>query len=382
MRVLSSVLDPRFGGPQKRSLSVARELREVDIETVFLIPEGDDGFARVASDEAFEIVRTPLPRIRSPTRLYDNARFLLGFRSCTKRVAAVLSHHDIDVVHANGPLNYAVALATARSGSRLVWHFNDTLTPTPLKQLSSYAARRMADQIVVAADAVHDYYFPPHVDTETIYAPVDLTEFDSANFTQDQGHYRSHLGVDEETLVVGAVGNLNPAKGFTYLLDAIASVSRQVDDLAVFIIGAKLDSQQDYYEELKNRVKRHGLQDVVTLTGWRSDVPKLLSLFDLFVLPSLTEACPIVVLEAMAMKCPVVATAVGGVPEQIPDSNHGWVVPAKDSPSLAAAITEALESPIERKRRARNARGRVESVFSLEACVDRHERVYTSLVRE
>ena len=82
------------------------------------------------------------------------------------------------------------------------------------------------------------------------------------------------------------------------------------------------------------------------------------------------------------MDCPVVATDVGGVPEEIPDSDRGWVVPPKDSDALAQTIAAALDDPEECRRRAANARERVESMFSLEACVDRHEELYRSLVEE
>jgi hypothetical protein len=65
-------------------------------------------------------------------------------------------------------------------------------------------------------------------------------------------------------------------------------------------------------------------------------------LFEVFVLPSTAEACPIVVLEAMAAECPVVATRVGGVLEELPGPEYGWVVPPKNPTALADAIREAL----------------------------------------
>jgi glycosyltransferase involved in cell wall biosynthesis len=116
----------------------------------------------------------------------------------------------------------------------------------------------------------------------------------------------------------------------------------------------------------------------VTFTGWRDDIPELLSLFDLFVLASVTEACPIVVLEAMAMECPVVATDVGGVRELIPGDDYGWVVPPEDHRALSTAISDAIASE-PNKDRTTNARERVERLFSLETCVENHVAVYRSL---
>lgn len=378
MRVLSSVLDPRPSGPTKRSLGVARLLRPKGIETVFLLPEGDNEFAETAREDGFEVVRIRQPRIRAPKRIPENLRFLLEFRDSASRAASVIDRRDIDIVHANGPLNYQVALAAHRSDASLVWHFNDTLTPTPLKQLSQMAAQRWADTIVVAADAVHDYFFSRSVDSETVYAPVTLDEFEPTRFVDAGQDRRAEFGIGPESLVIGTVGNVNPTKGHEHLIDAAAKVAERNDvgEIDVVIVGRLLDSQERHYHELRERVKGHGLGDTVTFTGWRSDIPELLSMFDVFVLPSVTEACPIVVLEAMAMRRPVIATDVGGVREQIPGKEFGWVVPPEDSSALAGAITTALKSPELRRKKAQRARTRVEEVFSLERCAERHAEVY------
>jgi glycosyltransferase involved in cell wall biosynthesis len=159
-------------------------------------------------------------------------------------------------------------------------------------------------------------------------------------------------------------------------------LARDGEQITVPIVGKQLASRKAYYDKLCSLRSELGLDDQIQFVGFRSDIPELLSLFDVFVLPSIAEACPIVVLEAMAMECPVVATDVGGVREEIPDSDHGWVVPPKDSEALAGAITAALDDPEESRHRAANARERVESMFSLEVCVDRHEELYRSLVEE
>jgi len=381
-RVLSSVIDPRMGGPQNRSLDVARKLRERCVETVFLIPDGDGGFNDAATEAGFETHQVPLPRIRPPQNVIDNLRFLGTFPWTTGRIAALLREKSIDVVHANMPINFQTALAAARADVPLVWHFNDTLTPTPVKQVAALAGRRWADELVVAADAVHDYYFSPQTSSTTLYAPVDIDAFHPDRVEIDEATMRDELGLQADVPVVGTVGNLNPIKGHKYLLRAIATVLEDGRKVAVPIVGAPLNSREAYFHKLRSLRASLGLEDQVQFVGFRSDIPQLLSLFDIFVLPSVAEACPIVVLEAMAMKCPVVATAVGGVPEEIPDEDYGWVVPPKDSDALANAIENVLADPGEGRRRAENARRRVKSVFSLEACVDRHEDLYRSLVND
>jgi glycosyltransferase involved in cell wall biosynthesis len=382
IRVLSTFTDPRLGGPHRRSIDVARRLRDRNIETAFLLPTGDDKFETASEKFDFEIYRQTLPRLRPPTRVLENGRFLASFPRVTRRVKRFIDDKDFDIVHTNMAFNFQSALAAHRSTAKSVWHFNDTLTPTPVKQIAGALGPRLADEIVVASDAVHDYFFDPDDQSRTIYAPVNIEEFDSQRIDVDQQSLRMELGIPASVPVIGTVGNINPIKGHEYLLRAIAELNTTVSEVAVPIIGEKLDSRTEYLEKLRSLRSELGLEDQVTFVGFRSDIPELLSLFDVFVLPSIAEACPIVVLEAMAMKCPVVATAVGGVPEEIPNEDYGWLVPPKDSTALAGAIQDVLDNPVEAKRRAENARGRVESTFSLTACVDRHETLYRSVVED
>lgn len=378
MRVLNTFPDPRLGGPQQRSLRVARGLRQFGVETDFLIPDGTDEFARRVQEEGFAVHQCDLPRIRRISMINENVRFLLSFRNTVSRVQSIIADTDVDVVHVNTPINYAPAYAAYQSDAALMWHFNDTLTPTPVRQGAAVAARCWADEIAVASDAVDEYFFDASIPTRTIYAPVDLEEFDPR--ATDGSSVRGELGLSSGTLVIGTVGNLNPVKGHDTLIESIPDVITENGDVVVLLAGQVLESRRDYADRLRKLVSHLNVKDSVQFLGWREDIPALLDAFDVFVLPSVSEACPTVVLEAMAMETPVVATNVGGVSEQVPDADHGWVVPPEDPAALASALTDALSSSPERIRRAANARKRAEEVFSLNACVEHHNLAYRSAV--
>jgi Glycosyltransferase len=375
MRVLNSLTDPRVGGPQVRALGVAKRLRERDIETVFLLPEGTDAFEKRASAAGFTVARPDLARLNPPRDVRANARYVAEFPTATKRIRRVIDRHDIDLVHASMTINYQAAVAAKRAAVPLAWLFNDTGTPWPLNRLTGHAARLFADEIGVAAEAVHPHFFAASVDSRVVYSPVDVDTFDPQAVAANTA-LREKLGIEAGTPIVGTVGNVNPVKGHAHLLRAIARLERRYGPVAVPVVGKVLDSRQAYFEKLKRLRSRLGLDDAVRFVGHRSDIPQLLSLFDVFVLPSTAEACPISVLEAMAMERPVVATRVGGVPEQIVDGEHGWLVPPEDSEALAAALRDALESPAERRRRGEAARRRVLHRFSMARCVERHAELY------
>lgn len=376
VRVLNVFTDPRLGGPGKRTLAVADELSSHGVESAFLVPDGDGSLASTAQDAGYDTYQEPIPRIRSPRLLKENAAFLTTFLQTVFRLRKRIRKDGADIVHVNTPYNFQPALAASLSDASLVWHFNDTLTPPPIRQLAARAARRWADEIVVAADAVHDVYFPSSVESKTIYAPVDLSKFNPETVSPDP--VRAELSVSNGDLLVGTVGNLNPIKGHEYLLRAIPQLNTRENRLSVAVVGAELESRAEYATKLRELCNELDIEDRVAFLGWRSDIPALLSALDLFVLPSVAEACPMVVLEAMSMGCPVVATDVGGVSEQIPSDDYGWVVPSKDSGALATAINEALANPEERHHKAQRAREHVARDFSLAACVQRHLATYRS----
>lgn len=301
--------------------------------------------------------------------------------SAVQRIQSVIDQHDIDVVHASMTLNFRAAFAAQRSSVPLVWFFNDTGTPWPLNRATGFAAQILADEISVAADAVHSYFFPNNVPSRTIYPPVNTTKFDPNIIDTSGSSLRDELGIASDVPIIGTVGNINPVKGHKHLLRAVSHVREEYSQIAVPIVGKILDSRANYYEELQNLRSELGLENTVQFVGYRSNIRHVLSSFDLFILPSIAEACPIAVLEAMAMERPIIATRVGGVPEQIIDGEHGWLVPPRDPSALATAIIEALHSSEERKRRGRAARQRTKTMFSLEKCVDAHIAMYEAALQ-
>lgn len=382
MRVLTSLADPRVGGPQLRSLAVAEGLRDRGIETVFHLPDGDDAFEAMATDAGFDVLRPGPPRLYPLRRIAANARFVAGLGPAVRRLASAIDRYSIDVVHAGMTLAVPAALAARRSATPLAWFFNDTGTPWPLNRGVARLARATADELALAADAVSDHFFDGSVSTRTVYPPVDTAEFDPETEPDAGRSVRNELGVADDVPIVGTVANINPVKGYEYLLRAVARVRNRVGSVVVPVVGKRLESRQAYFDRLRSIRARLGLENTVRFLGHRSDVPRLLEAFDVFVLPSVREACPISVLEAMAMRTGIVATRVGGVPEQLDDGTHGWLVPPKDPDALATAILEALASPAERRRRGAAARSRAEAQFSVERCVDRHREFYEAAQSE
>lgn len=382
MHILSVFSDDRVGGPHHRSLAIARALRNQNIDTSFLVPDDGGDFPAIARDMGFEVRTATFRRLHGPRNLRATTRFLLGFHRGMNRVESIINTTNSDLVHVNVSTNFQAAAAAAMSDASFLWHFNDTMTPTPIRQLAALMAHHYADRVAVAADAVGDYYFPnSRTPTDTLYAPVDVRRFNPSEVSNDWPD--GFLGRDSapEGPVVGTIANLTPVKGVEYLLYASARVRRDYENLIVPIVGKRLDSQDRYYRRLTSLVDKLGLDDQVHFCGYREDIPRVLGAFDTFVLPSVAEACPVVVAEAMAMELPVIGTSVGGLPEQLVNDVHGYIVPPKEPDAIADRIITVLDDPLRAKELGVAARRRVVNRFSVDRIAERTANIYQSILQ-
>jgi glycosyltransferase involved in cell wall biosynthesis len=127
---------------------------------------------------------------------------------------------------------------------------------------------------------------------------------------------------------------------------------------------------------LQEEVQKVRLEDRVIFAGMRRDVARLLAASDIFVLPTLTEALPTVLAEAMAARLPIVASRVGGVPEMVADGENGCLVPPEDLGSLASACIRLLDNPPLRTVMAQAGWQTVDQKFNIERQVDKLEELY------
>ncbi len=148
-----------------------------------------------------------------------------------------------------------------------------------------------------------------------------------------------------EKPVIGCIGRFTAQKGFEYCLDAVPQVVQALPGAKFWIIGdGELDSC------LKEKAKTLGVEDSVVFLGRREDIQQLFGQMTLFVLPSIYEGLPTVVLESMACGVPVVASDIPGTQDVIKDKITGWFVPPRDPERLGKQIVASLLDPDERCR--------------------------------
>lgn len=167
------------------------------------------------------------------------------------------------------------------------------------------------------------------------------------------------------------IGRLSRQKGFPFLIRAFADLGAQFDDTRLVIVG---DGEEK--DALQSLVRELQLDDRVLMTGFRSDVPKLMAEADIFVLSSLWEGMPNVVLQAMQAGLPVIATQVEGISELLEDRRSGRVVKPGSAKELREAIQEMLAQPDVALRLTENAQDVVFKSFTWESVVAQYDQFY------
>jgi glycosyltransferase involved in cell wall biosynthesis len=196
------------------------------------------------------------------------------------------------------------------------------------------------DAIICVSEGVRSTYAEVGVPEDKLRVVLNGIPVDPRPQPEDLAlKVRSELGLDPGDRLVLAVGRLTEQKGYTYLLDAACTVTAELPDTHFLLAGdGPLETQ------LRARARACGAGRNVHFLGPRPGVRHLMPACDLFVLPSLFEGLPLVVLEAMSAGRAVVATSVCGTEEAVADGVTGRLVPPRDADALAAAITYTLRN--------------------------------------
>lgn len=202
--------------------------------------------------------------------------------------------------------------------------------------------------------------------------------FDLQRFRRDDGRradFRARMGIPADALVIASIGRYHPVKNHPLFLEAAASACNALPK-AVFVMAGRHVHPSN--QELHGLTVASGAPERFHLLGEVRDVEALLAATDILCMHSLSEGFPNIVAEAMCCEVPCVVTDVGDAALLV--GATGTVVPSGDAEGLAAALIEmARRTDIERRELGRLARSVVEGQFSMQACVEQFDALYSSL---
>jgi glycosyltransferase involved in cell wall biosynthesis len=253
-------------------------------------------------------------------------------------------------------------------------HADDPFRRLPIMRALNAVLWRMATDGIAISDAVRRFceeieFAPPGKVTTIHYgirAPARPIDREAASAA-----LRAELGIEPSAPLIGFVGRLIWQKGMIYGLQAFARVLLKRPDARLIVVG---DGERR--AELESRARRYGIASRVFFLGWRTDVPRLMAGFDIFLLPTLQEGFGLVLLEAMAARTPIVASAVSAVPEIVAHGETGLLVPPRDPAALSQALLTLIADPPLRQHMGLLGEDRLETAFSAERMIDATLRLY------
>jgi glycosyltransferase involved in cell wall biosynthesis len=289
------------------------------------------------------------------------------------RLRRLLRKERFDLVHAHIYASVvAAAIATLGSGVPLVIteHTEATWQDWRARWVSRWVYRRVACIIAVSTPIRRRL-----IERDNVH-PDLITIIPNAVASASEPPADAPLPAElRERPLVGVVARLQPEKGVTNFLKAAARIAPQFPEAHFVVAGDGPLRQQlaDLAEDLDLGSRVHFL-------GFQSDASALMRFLDVLVVPSLSEGSPLVTLEAMAAGVPVVASAVGGIPDQIRHDKEGLLVPPDDTDALGDALLALLRDPDHARRLGEAGRRRASSQFNHATMLRQIEDVYHAVL--
>ncbi len=348
------------GGGEKWVVRMSGCWRQLGIEPILLC-NPNTPLQHMASDAGIEVHPTMLRHDLSPVGVWNI-------------LAALRRHRPRVVVCCNERAFRLAAPAAAPTGS-LPLVYRNGLTGTFKNRSHNRLLIRRLSMMVANTTAIRDElscfgWLPPDK-IRVIENGVDLKLF-GADRTQT-ARIRSELGADTSTLVYAVLGRLEREKGQWEAIDAFAQVRQTYPDSQLWLAGQGPGS-----DSLAEEISSQGLGQSVKLLGYRTDVAELLGAVDVLLQPSHREGLGNTLLEAMASRKPVIASAVGGSPTLLEHGAAGLLVPPRDVSALTQAMLQLASRPELRLEYGARGRRVVEARHRLEHEADQ----WLSLFRE
>jgi glycosyltransferase involved in cell wall biosynthesis len=295
------------------------------------------------------------------------------------RCREIIKKHSIDLVHTHSSVDSWCCSIAAKWSSIPVVRSRHLSTPISENYLSYFLYMKLAGRVITSGETIQkrmievNGYDPRKI--VSIPAGVDEKIF-SPEVSGDG--VRRDFNIRPDDFLLGIVAILRSWKGHSYLLEAVKTLADKIPSLKLLIAGSGPQEKN-----IRDYIANNDLTRRVIMAGYREDVPQILKILDLFVLPSYSnEATSQVIPQAMAMGVPVIATLAGGIEEVVTEGSTGKLVAPRDSRALSEAIYWAYQNREETRKMAERAREFILKDFTVTRMIDKTEKVYRELLEE
>lgn len=369
IRILEMIDQPFLGGGQINLLSLAKNLDRAKFEVFISSGEGGPLVDEVKKNKIKHFPIHFSKRIK---------------RKILSEIANLLETEKIDVLHTHGGV----------AGFYGRWAAQKTRTPVIIHTLHGIHYLHYRNLLLKRAFILLERIFSRFTDALILVSEADRNRAltfklaplskmyiinNGIDFPKDEGvnsleRKKKELGIEISHPLVGTVARLHRQKGLTYLIKAAKKIRHAVPEVKILIVGGG-----PLRKKLERAARKAGLGNSLVFMGERGDATELLSIFDVFVLPSLWEGLPYVLMEASALGKPIVASDVEGVNEIIENEKTGMLVPPRNSENLAEAVIKLLHEKDYASKLGERAKKLIPPKYRLSKMVEETQNLYLKL---
>ena len=297
------------------------------------------------------------------------------------KLVRILKNHNVDILHCHAHKStvYGTIAAIFAHTLLVMSHVHGLNRSRNFRRkLVNFLLFRKVSRIIPVAnsvkkDVLKGNWFLSAKKLSVLENSIDYKRFADVMVSKQEA--KRMLGLSPDTFIFGTIGRLAPTKGLPYLIEAFSKMKVQIPSAHLILLG-----DGGLKPELEKLVAEMPCCDSIHFLGYRTNIEALLRGLDVFVLSSVAEGMPRVILEAMAAGAPCIATAVGGIPEIFNnDENAGFLVPPKDSAALAQAMIRIATMPKqELDTLIGNAQNRVREFYTHQVVREKLRMLYES----
>ena len=375
-KIMYAITKSNWGGAQRYVYDLATAISE-DMFEVSVVAGGEGALIR-------KLRHIDIPVIQMPGLERDIS--MIGEIIALVRLFRIFLRERPAIIHLNsskigGTGAIAARIAGVFSGVRPYivftahgWAFEEERPPWQKKIILflSRIASYFQDAIIIISKHDFDMALKYGIAEEKLsYIPLGISNIDFMSPKEAEGRLSSIIGKKLEPPIIGTIAELTKNKGLPHLIQALFLLKQKRMAFSCVIIGSGEDE-----EAIQTMIAKNGLRDSVFLAGFIDDASSYLQCFDVFVLPSLKEGLPYVLLEAMEAGLPLIGTSVGGIPDIVHDGKNGLIVPPKNPSRLSHALEALISSKNIRRNFAIESKKRREN-FSFRAMLEKTLNLYT-----
>lgn len=380
IRVLHVITRLVAGGADENTLATVEGLDKSRYE-VDLIVGGQSDFDFAAQIRSCRLITLP-ELVRDPALLQDIKAFI--------KLCRIIRKGRYHIVHTHtAKAGMLGRLAGFACNTPLVIHtlhgstFHDSLHPirSRIYRLMERMAARATSQFVTVGDDLREIYLDARIGQADRYVTIrsgfDLDRFrlSPAEVGQRGKMMRASLNLTADQPVIGTAGRLETRKGHIYFLQAAQQVLQQFPQ-AIFLIAGDGPSRR----ELLNQAQSLGIDKSVYFLGHRYDIEDVMAAMDVFLLTSLWEGLPRVLVQAAALGKPIVSFDIEGVREVVVDGENGYVLPLRDVDGLTHCLARLIGRRQEAEKMGECGRRMVTAEWDVTNMVQRISDLYRHLL--